>query len=91
MIIVQTFCMCLCSGRMTELHFRILFGCLNHVILMTKGICKDNSTSGIHHLFSRIKTFLAFRDIGLDNIILLADAEFFTGFFSAIDEVQVIG
>ena len=85
--VVQTLGMSLGSGCMAELYFRILFCSLDHIILMSKAVCKNEITSCICKLAGCIVALLSFRNIGFCHIL---NTHFLTSSFCCVHEVQVI-
>ena len=75
------------AGGMAELNIGILFGSLNHVVLMTEAVSEHDLAAAVRHIGSGLVALLAFGYVGLQNVF---DAKLLAGFLCSVDEVQVI-
>ena len=86
-IVVQILCMSLGTCCMAELDIRIFLGCFDHIIFMSKAVCKDKVTSCISKFTGCFVTFLTLRNICFSHALY---TKFLACFLSRIHEVQII-
>ena len=87
-VIAQALGVSLGAGGVAELHIGELLGSLDHVVLVTEGVGKDDVAAVIGQLSSLVVALLTLGNVGDDRVL---HAQLFAGFLSGVDEVQVIG
>ena len=91
MIIVKSFGMRLGSGCMAELYFRELLSGLDHEILVAEAVREYDAAARVRHVSCLVIALLSFRNIGLQNDLILRHAEIRRCFLRRVDKIQVIG
>ena len=76
---------------MAELHVGEFLGGLNHEVLMTKAVGKDDVAAFIHQLGGGVVALLSLGDVLADNDLVIGKPQFGLGSVGGVDEVQVIG
>ena len=90
MVVAQALGVCLRTGGVAELNIGELLGSLDHVVLMTEGIGKNDVAAGVCQLAGGIVALLALGDVGAEQVLIFGQAQGSNGFLSAVHEVQVI-
>ena len=78
------------AGGVAELHVLELLGGLDHEVLVAEAVGEDDVAAGVHELGSGVVALLALGDIGLDDVLILAQAGVLAGGLGGVDEVLVI-
>ena len=73
---------------MSELNIGISLGSLDHVRLVTEGICKDEAAALVSQVESGLFTVVGLADVCLDDALY---AEILASLLGSLDEVKVIG
>ena len=76
------------AGGVAELHVGEFLGGLDHVVLVTKGVGKDDVAAGVSQLSGLVVALLAFGNVGDQRVL---NAQRLAGFLGGVDEVQVVG
>ena len=82
--------LCVGTGCMAELDFREFLGSLHHVGLVTEGVCKDNIAAFVCKLLSCVEALVVFRNIGLDENLIILETELCLSVLKSLNEVVVI-
>ena len=88
MVVGKTLGVCLGAGGVAELHVGEFLGGLNHIVLMTEGVCEDNVAAGISQVSSSLIAAVVFGNVLLHDEL---NAQLFASFLGSVQEVQVIG
>ncbi len=91
MVVVETLGVGLGAGRVAELDVGELLSCLDHVVLMTKGVSEDDVAASIRELGRGVVALLALGDVRLDHVCVFADAQLLARLLGGVNEVEVIG
>ena len=91
MVVVKILGVCTGTGGMAELNLGEFLGGLDHVVLVTEAVGKDDGAAGVSKLGGSVIALLAFGDVGTENELLFAEAQSSAGFLGGVDEVKVIG
>ena len=78
------------AGGVAELHVLELLGGLDHEVLVAEAVGEDDVAAGVHKLGSGVVALLALGDIGLDDVLIIAQAGVLAGGLGGVDEVLVI-
>ena len=78
---------------MAELDLRELLGGLDHVVLMAKGVGKDELAACVHELGRGVVALVALGNAGLDEEVgaLLLDAQARARLLKRLNKVEVVG
>ena len=79
------------AGGVAELHVLELLGGLDHEVLVAEAVGEDDVAAGVHELGSGVVALLALGDVGLDDVLVLAQAGVLAGSLRGVDEVLVVG
>ena len=91
MVVCNALGVSLGTGSVAELNLREFLCGLDHEVLMTEGVGKDDIAAGVGELSSCVVALLAFGNVGAEDDLIIAQAEVRAGFLGAVHEVEVIG
>ena len=79
------------AGGVAELHVLELLGGLDHEVLVAEAVGEDDVAAGVHELGRGVVALLALGDVGLNDVLILAQAGVLAGSLRGVDEVLVVG
>ena len=79
------------AGGVAELHLREILGGLDHEVLVAEAVGEDDVAAGVHELGRGVVALLALGDVGLNDVLILAQAGVLAGSLRGVDEVLVVG
>ena len=91
MVVVQALGVSLGARGVAELDILKLLGGLDDIVLVAKGVGKDDLAASISELGGGVVALLALGDVGLDHVVAIGDAQVGAGLLGGVDEVEVVG
>ena len=78
------------AGGVVELHVLELLGGLDHEVLMAEAVGEDSGAAGINELSRGVVAILVLGNVGLDDVLVLAQAGVLASGLGGVDEVLVV-
>ena len=78
------------TGCVAELNIGELLSGLHDEVLVTEGVCKNDVAAGVGKLLSSGEALVILGDVGLDENLVILEAELSLGIFESLDEVVVV-
>ena len=79
------------AGGVAELHLRMLPGSLDHIVLVTEAVGKDDVAAFIDQVHGGLEAHLILINAGLEDVVGIGEAQIGNGLLGGVDEVQVVG
>ena len=90
MVVIKSFGVCLGSGRMAELDIRSFLRSLDHIVLVAEAVREYDAAALIRHIHGFFIALLSFRDVCLQNDLILGQPKQSGRILRSVDEVQVV-
>ena len=91
MVVAELLGVGLGAGGVAELPLWEILGGLDHEVLVAEAVGEDDVAAGVHELGRGVVALLALGDVGLNDVLILAQAGVLAGSLRGVDEVLVVG